>query len=551
MPVMNLATLAFRRAREERADSARPELSPQILLLLLAAYWSLWANRPVLGMLYQQSGALTVLAGALLLTLIHYLLVAPFLMAAWTRPLLAVLSVVAVLGSYFTQSLGTVLDPPMLRNLLHTHWGEARELLTPGLLWHALIGLVPPLLLLALVRVRSRPWGWRALLLPLGAWVLALLAALALLLPLFQPVSSLTRNNKALRYQILPAAPLWSLPRSVYLDLREKTQVREPIGLDAKPGPSWVDAPKPRVLVWVVGETVRAANWGRQTLPDGSVRVSTPKTLADAELLQFPVMQTCGTDTESSLPCMFAPVGRRDYDEGRIRRQQSLLHVLQRAGVQLDWRDAQSGCKGVCQDLPFQKLDCGELCDQQLFAGLEAYLREVKGGTHLLVLHMLGNHGPAYFRRHGPEHAVFQPGCERDDFGPCTREQIRNSYDNALHASDALLAQALQTLRAQSNRLDVAFLFTPDHGESLGEKGLYLHGMPYAIAPREQTEVPALMWLSEGWRAQRGWGADCLRRLPATAQPQHDHLFHTVLNLLDVRTGLYDPAWDLLKPCAS
>ena len=537
------------------ARAAWLTLSPELALALFSLYWALWANRPVLAALRQQmpGQTLPLLASVLLLALLHYLLVAPFLFERATRLLLLALTAVAVFGSHFTQSLGTVLDPAMLRNLLRTNVGEARELANASLAWHVAVGLLPAVLLLAVLRVRRRHSGLRALGLRGLAWGGALLSTLGLLMLLYQPLSSLMRNHRALRYQVLPAAPLWSLPRSAWQDLREAQQPRAPIGLDATPGPSWSQAARPRLLVWVVGETVRAANWGHQTLPDGSERVTTPQLLAEPGALQFPLMQTCGTDTESSLPCMFAPVGRRDYDEGRIRREQSLLHVLARAGVKVDWRDAQSGCKGVCTDLPTTKLDCGERCDEQLFALLPERLKAVRaaGGTHVLVLHMLGNHGPAYFRRYGPAHARFKPACEQDDFGPCSREQIRNAYDNALLATDALLAGALRDLRAAQSELDVALLFTPDHGESLGERGLYLHGMPYAFAPREQTEVPMLFWLSEGWRAQRGWRADCLRALPQQAAPRHDHLFHTVLDLLDVRTALRDPQWNLLQPCAA
>ncbi|MBB5204829.1 lipid A ethanolaminephosphotransferase [Inhella inkyongensis] len=532
----------------------RAELSPESLLLLFSLYWALAANRPVWGAVHQGLGAGRLLGVVALLALIHYLVLAPWMAVRVSRPLLLALSAVAALGSYFTQSLGVVLDPAMMRNLMRTDWREARELVGPGLLGHVAVLLLPVVLVLVQVRpVRSRT-GWAGMRRRLGWWLTALLGALVLLWVLFQPLSGLMRMNKGLRYQMLPVAPLWSLPRSVWQDMKEAQAPRQPIGLDAKAGPTWAAAQRPRVLVWVVGETVRAANWGAYTLPEGGVRDTAPLTGIEPQWLRFPRMTTCGTDTETSLPCMFAPTGRRAYDEAQIRGQESLLHVLQRAGVQTEWWDAQSGCKGVCAELPQRRLDCGELCDRELFAGLAPKLQAIRQsgpGTHLLVLHMLGNHGPSYYRRYGSEHARFQPACQSDDLGRCSQAEIRNAYDNALLATDALLADALKQLRALQGEMDVALLFTPDHGESLGEKGLFLHGMPFSFAPREQTEVPMLFWLSEGWRATRGWSADCLSRLPKGSAPQHDHLFHTALNLLDVRTALYEPTWDLLQPCAA
>jgi lipid A ethanolaminephosphotransferase len=357
------------------------------------------------------------------------------------------------------------------------------------------------------------------------------------------------REHKALRYQILPAAPLWSAAKLLALPTARAAGAREPIGLDARPGPSWTGA-RPRLLVLVIGETVRAANWGRQA--DG-LRNTTPLLDAAPELLRWPRVRACGSDTETSVPCLFAPVGRRDYDEARIRRQQSLLHVLARAGVTLQWVDNQSGCKGVCDGLPSTQLRCegGRCLDDALFAtigdALQAAQRE--GGTRLLVLHMLGNHGPAYHRRVPEGYTPYTPACPHDELQRCSSTEIVNAYDNALRHTDRLLAAAWQQLRAAQTQVDTALLFLPDHGESLGEHGLYLHGIPYALAPREQTEVPMLLGIGAAWAQARGWRADCLAAQTRRPDVQHDHLFHTLLGLLDVRTTLHEPAWDLLAPC--
>ncbi|MDP1534624.1 MAG: sulfatase-like hydrolase/transferase, partial [Rubrivivax sp.] len=97
-------------------------------------------------------------------------------------------------------------------------------------------------------------------------------------------------------------------------------------------------------------------------------------------------------------------------------------------------------------------------------------------------------------------------------------------------------------------QIDSALIYVSDHGESLGENNLFLHGIPYAIAPLVQTRVPMLMWTSAGFSKASGVDVDCLRQ--RAAQPvAHDHLFHTLLALLDVRTALYEPAWDVSAGC--
>jgi lipid A ethanolaminephosphotransferase len=305
------------------------------------------------------------------------------------------------------------------------------------------------------------------------------------------------------------------------------------------------------VVVLVVGETARAANWGL----DGYARQTTPA-LARLPVVNFSDVTSCGTNTETSLPCMFAPVGRRDYDEARIRGSESLLHVAARAGVNVTWRDNQSGCKGVCAGLPSESVEAmnapglcdGSRClDEGLLVGLDQKLATARG-SQLWVLHMLGNHGPSYFRRYPPAFERFVPACHDDDLQHCSREQIVNAYDNALLYTDHVLASLVAKLQAQADRVDSVMLYVSDHGESIGESGLFLHGVPYPIAPREQTRVPMVMWLSDG--AVRATGVDvaCLRQR-AEAPAAHDHLFHTVLGLLDVRTALYEPQWDLGARC--
>ena len=164
------------------------------------------------------------------------------------------------------------------------------------------------------------------------------------------------------------------------------------------------------------------------------------------------------------------------------------------------------------------------------------------------MLHQLGNHGPAYFERYPSRFRHFTPTCDTADLGRCTREQISNSYDNALLYTDHLLAQAIGRLQGMED-YDTAMIYVSDHGESLGEKGLFLHGVPYAIAPEEQTHVPMTMWFSAGFVHDRGLDLACLRQR-AGQRTDHDVLFSSVLGLMQVRTALYSPQRDLFASCA-
>jgi lipid A ethanolaminephosphotransferase len=249
-----------------------------------------------------------------------------------------------------------------------------------------------------------------------------------------------------------------------------------------------------------------------------------------------------------SLPCLFSPDGRATFDAVRTRRSESLLHVLDHAGVATRWRDNQSGCKGVCAGLPFESTAAAHAFDDILLEGLDEAIA-AQTGDAVFVLHPLGNHGPAYWRRYPDGFRRFVPDCRTVELGDCTREEIVNAYDNAVLYGDHVVASVIDVLQAQA-RHDTALLYVSDHGESLGEAGLYLHGLPYAIAPRTQTRVPMVAWLSPGFVDANGLDIACLRRI-AGEPASHDNVFDSVLGLMRVATSVYTPRRDLFARCAT
>jgi lipid A ethanolaminephosphotransferase len=348
---------------------------------------------------------------------------------------------------------------------------------------------------------------------------------------------------------VTPANVVVSLGRQLARDARAAQAVRAPAEAAvrrAAPGQ------RPTLLVMVVGETVRAANFGLA----GYARDTTPRLAELPDVVTFPRTVACGTSTEVSLPCMFSPFGRAGYDEARVRRHGSLLHVLAHAGFRVVWRDNQSGCKGVCDGLEVQDLHgaalpglCagGRCLDGILLHDLDQTVAAAAGDL-VVVMHQLGNHGPAYHRRYPAEFARFKPACDQAELRGCTREEIVNAYDNAIAYTDHFLAQVVAFLERQRDRFDVAMVYVSDHGESLGEYGLYLHGMPRAVAPREQLEVPMVWWLPPDAAAGLRVEVGCLRAR-AALQASHDNLYHSVIGLLDVATATYRPEWDLFSGC--
>jgi lipid A ethanolaminephosphotransferase len=208
----------------------------------------------------------------------------------------------------------------------------------------------------------------------------------------------------------------------------------------------------------------------------------------------------------------------------------------------------------VCDGVGHESLeddDIGDLCDggdcfDEVLVDRTRTLAEHTPGDLVLVLHQKGSHGPAYFRRYPPRFARYTPECSFEDLSRCSREEIRNSYDNSILYTDFVLAELVRALAGMSDRRDTAMLYVSDHGESLGESGFYLHGLPYMLAPDVQTHVPMVFWMSEGFAARFGIDRDRLAQV-AALPCSHDNLFHSVLGMLDVRTDAYDPALDLFR----
>ena len=530
----------------------RPLVSQELLALLASVFFTLvcnaafWREYAATGGLETSRGWITAVSLGVAMTGLHTLLLCVVLNRWTTKPLLTVLLLVTAFAGYYSGHYGVYLDPDMIRNILHTDARESAELMTPGLALPLLYSAIP-IGLLWWVRVKSRTPGAAMVRRLLTMLAVAAVTAAALLVS-FQDISALMRNHTQMRHLIAPGNYLVSLARVAAEDPTSGSAPRTTLGIDAHViGRS---EGKPRVLVVVVGETVRAQNWGLS----GYARQTTPE-LSKLDVLNYTDVTACGSSTEVSLPCMFSARGRRNYDKQAIRRSESLLNVLDHAGIATLWRDNQGGCKGLCAGLPFDSMvdaSVPELCDSErcldeiLLHGLQARI-DAENRDQVVVLHQLGNHGPSYFRRYPDQFKRFVPACETAELGKCNQDQIVNAYDNAILYTDHFLARLIESLQADTSR-ESAMIYVSDHGESLGEGNLYLHGVPYQIAPATQLKVPMVMWISPAMATDRGIDITCMRQHLA-APASHDNLFSSVLGLMQVSSSVYDPSQDLFAPC--
>ena len=540
--------------------------------LTVSALWLLVYNlrfwNEVFGALWRPdlSGIVFLIALATLLLFVHALL----LLLVPTRPGMkaaaAVLCVVGSAAAYFTSSFGTLMNVDMIRNVFETDAAEARDLLSVAFVVQvALLGVVPAVLAW---RAELPAMGWRKQLGQRMAFAGAgLVFCLALALATSASFAVLLREHKPLRSQISPVSAVWNTGIYVAGQLRsaaDDSLLPDPGGQPWRAGTS---APvttrptrKPVVLVLVVGETARAANFQL----GGYVRATTPQLAARRDLYYFANATSCGTSTAISVPCMFSQGGRENFSPAIAARIPNLLDVLAKSSVGLVWFDNNSGCKGVCARVmtvdygatsasrPASGACSEDRCyDAILSEGLSARLSALtaQDGDQLIVLHQNGSHGPAYSERYPPREEQFRPACHSNRLDRCSHEEVVNAYDNSILYTDKVLAEQIRRLEAFQDRFDTMFIYASDHGESLGEQGLYLHGMPYSFAPVEQKQVPLLIWMSRGFRLRHNLSESCLMAQTTNAV-SHDNLFHTVLGAFGLRNLSYRPEQDLVSSCA-
>lgn len=540
-----------------RAAKSLPSRYPDIFfssvaacVLVLLCNWQFWraatTAMPATGM----SGTVFFLALFLLIFWVHaaLLLLMPGRVAM--RSMAVALIAIAATCAYFVDSFGIVIDRDMVRNVVQTDATEALGLFNVRLAGYVLLlGVFPAWFLwrMPLTRISPRRHIMQRFVFIIGGAVLLT----AVMLPNTGRFAALVREHKPLRYLINPGNLTYATWRYLRHDAASQPAQLVDVDGDVSRLPQ-VAGGKPLLVLLVVGETARAADF--QLL--GHSRPTNPRLSAMQDLYRFNQVTSCGTATAVSLPCMFSGVKRDNFDVARAASRTNLLDALVKAGVAVEWRDNNSGCKGICARVPtinMQPAMAPRLCtedycyDEILLEGLAASVATRKA-DQLVVLHQIGSHGPAYWRRYPAAFEQFKPTCRTSNLGACSLEEIHNAYDNTILYTDYVLSRAIGLLQELSSQYDTALLYVSDHGESLGENGVFLHGAPYLLAPNNQTRVPMLLWMSEGYYRRNAIEPSCLRALQ-NRPLSHDNVYHTVLGAMGGKNALYNSALDLVSTC--
>lgn len=477
-----------------------------------------------------------------------------FLFKYLFKPLFAFLILLASITSYFSYKYGIIYDEYVIREILDSNFEDVASVCTLSFVFNVLIyGVIPSLLLLK-VKIK---WADNLNNAILGRLLMVAISSLILFViggNYYQNYASIYRHNPILQKEISPFNFIYIASKTINETYFKDTTPFNVIGADASMKHQDV---KPDIFVVVVGETARAQNFDF----NGYSRNTTPFTKDLPNFVNYKNVSSCGTDASVSIPCMFSIMERSDYDENLAKNSTSLVDTLNYAGFDVMWFDNDKGCHGVCDRTPYEVMNVkdvtiNDLCDKDgcydevLLRKLNPFINDaVKANKDTVIfLHLVGNREP-YNKRVPENMKVFTPTCENSDQQKCSVEEIVNSYDNTIIYTDYIIKNIVDILDSYKDDVSTGLIYISDHGESLGEFGIFLHGSPFQIAPEYQKKVPMMTWFSDGFILDHRLDMNCIKKKAQTENFSHDNFYHSILGALEVESSLYDYSLDIFKKC--
>ena len=542
--------------RDSLVAMKKPTISSFNLILVLTVYFSTVLNlsfwRYIVNRLPITDFHSACFVGSvfLVISVFYFLIFNLTVVKKVAKPFIIFLLLVGSAASFMMFEYGVYINSSMIQNVLETNVREATELITASLLlWVLLFGIAPSALLIV-TEIRYQPFKAEMMKRLLGSMI-CLLAVSCSVAFCYKDYAGFGRNNRQAKNLINVFNFVGGT--ATYLKRAHLTP-KSFIVLDNNPRHEDFDSPKsiPTVVIFIVGETARSMNFSL----NGYERKTNPL-LEKQDIVYYKDVIACGTSTAISVPCMFSHENQKNFDSSDAKFTENALDLAQKAGYEVIWLENDDGCKDVCnrvdkmigmRDVNNPKYCRGNYClDEALLDGLDETLSGIRRNT-LIVLHTQGSHGPKYYQRYPDAFKKFLPTCDTAEIHECSREQIVNTYDNTILYTDFVLSSVIDIAKKHP-KLEAGVIYVSDHGESLGENNIYLHGMPYSIAPDEQTRVPMLIWINETMRKWDHIDYRCLKDSAGKNTYSHDNLFHSLLGLLEIKTPLYDSRYDLFSPC--
>ncbi|TXK76995.1 phosphoethanolamine--lipid A transferase EptA [Mesonia sp. K4-1] len=434
------------------------------------------------------------------------------------KTLLSCFFIVNAIAVYFINTYGVFIDRTMISNVLNTDYDEATSFFSFGLLFYVIIlGIIPSILVIKTTIIKEKAKTF---------FIRISLIILFLLTLVFVNASNtlwIDKNSTELGALAMPWSYMVNTPRHY---IKEYKKNKKEILL---PDATIKDNTK-SIAVLVIGESARSQNFSLY----GYEKETNPLLSKLTNLHTFNAT-SCATYTTAGVKCILE-------HKNSNKLYELLPNYLYRNNVEVIWRTTNWGqppihIKNFQNKNDLRKGCNGEGCnyDENLLRGLKKQIAKSTKSKILVVLHTSTSHGPSYNKKYPKAFEKFKPVCESVELGNCTSEELINAYDNTIVYTDFILSKIIATLE-EFQEYNSTMLFVSDHGESLGENNLYMHGIPVAFAPAEQLEIPFIVWQSNGSRTLK------------TNQDHSQHnIFHSVLDFLAVDSPIFDEEMSIYK----
>ncbi|WP_291286309.1 phosphoethanolamine--lipid A transferase EptA [Flavobacterium sp.] len=432
--------------------------------------------------------------------------------------LLVLFFMINAVAVYFVNTYSVIIDESMIGNVLNTNFEESSSFFSFQLILYVIfLGVIPSIYIIKvnIIKVALKKF-----------LTLSSLALLFIIVLVFANASNwlwIDKNSKQLGGLAMPWS--YSVNTSLFYIHKYKKNEKEILLPNAV-----IKDNQKSVVVLVIGESARSQNFSLY----GYKKNTNPLLSKTKNLFHFNA-NSCATYTTAGVKCILEHTNSDDLYE-------ILPNYLYRNNVEVVWRTTNWGEPPVhiekYQNRDILKKDCkGEECnyDEVLIRGLKEQILSSKKNKILIVLHTSTSHGPTYSKKYPAEFETFKPVCNSVELGKCSQEELFNAYDNTIVYTDYILSKVIEDLK-ELKEYKSAMIFVSDHGESLGEKNLYMHGVPISFAPKEQYEIPFIVWVS-----------DNSKQLKANKSVSQNHVFHSVLNFLNIQSPVYNEQMNIFK----
>ena len=529
------------------------KLTSRTTTILLSFYFGYFLNMALIRFLFERikidsvGSFLFLLSLLLFIFVIYFVIFSVVLITKYSKILIAIFLLISAQINYLMFKLGVYIDADMVRNLFETNRQEVFDLITfSNFLWLLITGIIPTIIFTKYIKIEFKPLVNEVIdriYSIAGTLVIVFLFGLAN----YKSYVSFIRSNREGRKLVNTLNYIYSLSKylkSEYTDDQPFAIIDDSVKYVGK-------NQHKTLLIFVLGETARSANFSL----GGYEKNKTNPLLSKQNIVYYDAVKSCGTATATSLPCMFSHLNRTNFNIKKAKNSENVLDLLSKAGYNVSWiGNYGTGCKSICDRIKHETVKkdstlCkGEYCrDEILLNSLNSKIQNLQDNS-VIVLHTIGSHGPTYHERYSDRFKTFKPTCDTADIRKCGRESIVNTYDNTILYTDWFLSSIIDTVK-KINDISVALIYVSDHGESLGESNLYLHGLPYVIAPKYQTEVPMIVYMNELMKQEHNISYDCLKGSSKKKNFSHDNIFHSLLGLLEVESKIYNENLDIFKKC--